>query len=318
MSALRPVPTAQQHRREVQWLSYKFSRYREDGTNPKRGPTVGEHRHLTLPVPKEDLHKVNAAEGPIQWKPYVRSKPYKVPDLDNILVHDVKRRSRPVFQRLQDVHTWFTGPGTHYQKVLGWGSSNLALHYKYGNADDARDFVLKVGLHDPTDDFRIRREEGMLRKIRRSHHIVQSISRQQISKQPRRNPSSIVLRSYAIIDDSERDRSSDDESVSGESGPAPKRRRTTFTVEKRARKDDRIRIAYTTGGQTRFIRESGYHDEQNPDVSEHRDFLLLEYMENGSLAAFIWKLNEQNKKCPNRVLWSFWACRKFFAWAAAK
>lgn len=44
---------------------------------------------------------------------------------------------------------------------------------------------------------------------------------------------------------------------------------------------------------------------------DYKDYLLLEFAENGDLEKFIIKMNERNLMVPNRVLWSFWLCCEF-------
>lgn len=53
--------------------------------------------------------------------------------------------------------------------------------------------------------------------------------------------------------------------------------------------------------------------------NKRRDFIVLEFMENGDLASLIHKLVRETQaagntivagRVPNRVLWAFWLCRK--------
>lgn len=58
----------------------------------------------------------------------------------------------------------------------------------------------------------------------------------------------------------------------------------------------------------------------DPDDAFHKDYIISDFMSNGDLASLIWRLLDQNETTiPNRVLWSFWLCRKlriapFYSW----
>ncbi|KAK9771651.1 putative Protein kinase domain-containing protein [Seiridium cardinale] len=298
------------HREELQWLSYKFDRYREDGMNPRRAPTVGERRDWELPRPVDSRHGLQPAQGPIEYKPSVR--PPAGPNLDKVTTaRGLGRHARAVFDRLQDTHKWFNGdpwfhhPSVVYHKLLGYGASNLALHYTFGAADLERNFVLKVGLHDPLNDPRIRKEAKMLRKVRRSQHIVQALKPSQFGLASSTGPAQEPME---LDDSSAPDDSSSDETVSSNSGPEPKRKRRDFTDGQLARKDRRMRGTIAGRLRPRDNRRREYIAEKEESPAAQREYLLLEYMENGTLEDFIWRLNELDQKCPNRVLWSFWVC----------
>lgn len=58
-------------------------------------------------------------------------------------------------------------------------------------------------------------------------------------------------------------------------------------------------------------------EEIENNVGEGHNYLIMEYLQLGSLANLIVKLNERQPeddrllKIPNRVLWGFWLCRKW-------
>lgn len=58
-------------------------------------------------------------------------------------------------------------------------------------------------------------------------------------------------------------------------------------------------------------------EQLNSNNGRHlQDYIVLEYVQNGELAGLIYKLsadmrqNGADGRIPNRVLWSFWLCRK--------
>lgn len=294
---------AERHKEEVQWLSYKFERYREDGTDPARHPASAEYRCRELPVPVDHRHGIQSAQGPIEFRrcarPRSRVNLDKSISADNLNAHD-----RSAFERLRDTQIWFNGNDIYYQKVLGYGASNLALHYKYGTGMGAKDFVLKVGLENPIEDHRIRKEAIMLRKVRHSQHVIQERNPRTIGKErlecARLRPSSDDSSSPAD--------SSGDESAPSDVEPEPKPKRKR--LDRNDIRNRKRRIRNRIGAYDRDVEQKHNAANNDPDPSNNRDYLLLEYMENGDLQQLIWRLNEQKQTCPNRVLWSFWVCCK--------
>lgn len=302
--AERDEREAAKHEKKVQWLSYKFERYREDGTDTAKRPTRAEWGKRKLPVPADHRNGIQVALGPVEFEPCVG--PAVLPDLDNTGSADdlPDARDRAAVEKLHDLQTWFNGTDIHYQKVLGYGSSNLALHYKFGSGPGATDFVLKVALGNPREDPRIRKEAEILRKVRRSQHIVQTISPRDIGKAARTD-----ARPQPPDDDSSgvEEKSSGDESAPSDNGPEPRtkrRKRDEGELRDRSKGVRRRRREYK---RARRDREAA---ADAADPLQNRDFLLLEYMENGDLESLIQRLNERKQTCPNRVLWSFWVCRK--------
>jgi hypothetical protein len=303
-----PEARVSAHRQDVRWLSYKFDRYREDGTAPPRAPTVGEHGKWELPVPKEFRHGLRPAQGPVEWKPIVA--PVRAPaDIEHkINTVGLHKQERNVWRHLQNVHSWFHHDNVEYQRLLDYGDHNLAMLYSFDDKKgNSRDFVLKIGRHKPLNDPRIRRERRMLQKVRRSQHIVRMYNPEDlgltVSPGPRLEFDEVDDSDPPLLD-------SGDDSPSDEE-PMPKRRRQDYTKTQLKRKKKQIEAAYWKRTDRLSIAgRTPIHDATVAPMGR-RDFILLEYMPNGNLESLIARLNEADEVCPNRVLWSFWVCRTY-------
>ncbi|KAF7536522.1 hypothetical protein G7054_g4505 [Neopestalotiopsis clavispora] len=300
-----PEARVSAHSQDVRWLSYKFDRYREDGTAPPRAPTVGEHGKWELPVPKEFRHGLRPAQGPVEWKPIVA--PARAPaDIEHkINTVGLHKQERHVWRHLQNVHSWFHHDNVEYQRLLDYGDHNLAMLYSFDDKKgNSRDFVLKIGRHKPLNDPRIRRERRMLQKVRRSQHIVRMYNPEDLGLTVSPGP----RLEFDKVDDSDPPLSDSGDDSPSDEEPTPKRRRQDYTKTQLKRKKKQIEAAYWKRTDRLSIAgRTPVHDATVAPMGR-RDFILLEYMSNGNLESFIARLNEADEKCPNRVLWSFWVC----------
>jgi hypothetical protein len=132
----------------------------------------------------------------------------------------------------------------------------------------------------------------IFQKLFRAAHIVQVVPPEDIGKDAKRKS-----RPNPAQDDSsdEDDDSSGDEDVSP---PAKKKSKSTMTDEElleRASKWD-LPAEQRKG----FQREA-------PNAKD-KDYLILEFVENGDLSNLIGKVVEERRRIPNRILWRFWLC----------
>ncbi|KAI0126081.1 hypothetical protein BJ170DRAFT_725884 [Xylariales sp. AK1849] len=275
----------------LQRSNYKFERYRRYGhdINWFAGTTLAVQAAYTrLPVPSTDQLRLFWSTGAWKASPFARQG--SVGDTQQTLT------------RYDEVTQWFGSPPRwNPQKALGVGGLGMAIHYKYkpnGTTDaQSRDFVLKVPIdQDDWQDVNARNEEKNTKRVQGSAHCIQTIEPWQVKGPPKEK----FIRGLPDL------LPSDDSSVDGsENEKKPRsrpKRRSTWTAaykehkrQKRARRDREIREE---------IDEAG-------DRPPPKDYILLEYLENGSLASLLYKLRSAEKgegAIPQRVLWSFWLC----------
>ncbi len=87
--------------------------------------------------------------------------------------------------------------------------------------------------------------------------------------------------------------------------------RRRHRIPKRMSRNDRY---WRRKRERRRIRNAEVEEkiEIQEQIGQRRDYIIMEYLQNGSLAGLIVKLNElKADKIPNRVLWGFWLCRKY-------
>ncbi|KAI1385713.1 kinase-like protein [Hypoxylon trugodes] len=194
---------------------------------------------------------------------------------------------------LKEAREYFDTPQMKYQKVLGFGGLGMALHYKYeGNHQThrpARDFVIKVSVGSWVDEDL--RDEA----LRGSAHCVQLLFPEEVE-----GPElSQYVRKPRGDDSSDDSVSSGDESITGPTRLARNPRR----LMQQAEKQERLRR---------------WHERLNewinrPHDENRKDYLLLEYLEGGTVQDLIEKMKRFQKKgypiwVPNRILWQIWLC----------
>ncbi|KAI0966215.1 hypothetical protein F4678DRAFT_450478 [Xylaria arbuscula] len=206
----------------------------------------------------------------------------------------------------RELVAYFREPRYVVQKTLGIGGNGLAVHFldrgPSGTENPGRDIVIKAALAGWESE-NIEDEKRMMRKVKGSAHCVQIIEPQDIRTREE-NPVPMQL-----ID---RDSSTDGNSSGNDSSTrtevqrrhrVPKRRSRSnqYWIRKKARKFQRaIEI------QREIRRQEA--------IGERKDYIIMEYLHNGSLASLIMKLNDEKiqdpnlTRIPNRVLWGFWLC----------
>ncbi|KAI1272840.1 kinase-like domain-containing protein [Xylaria sp. FL0933] len=214
------------------------------------------------------------------------------------------RRSAEAQKRYREVVKYFGEPRYAVQKPLGMGGNGLAIHVKdngpLSTVNPGRDIVVKVALAEWQWDPMVG-EKKMMRKVKGSAHCVQIIEPQDIGK-PEEEPVTLPLAEW---DSSTESDSSGNESL------------TRNQVQRRHRipkRKSRGNQYWRDRKRRREERDKEIEDEIANQVGERKDYIIMEYLRNGSLASLIIKLNERKKqdpniaKVPNRVLWGFWLC----------
>ncbi|KAK8045501.1 kinase-like domain-containing protein [Apiospora rasikravindrae] len=201
-------------------------------------------------------------------------------------------------QALRFTRAYFErAPRYLYRRVLGRGGQGTAFKMTYtvpaSNAEI--NFVLKTaGLNALHQD--IRREARMMEKLKRSAHCVQILHSSGKSRfdKPNANDSS---------DDPDEDSSGDDEDPANPPRPPRPARTTEQKVQAHAQKEWRV--------DRRMRLPNPFNDYTDAELELGRfDFIFMEYMELGSLEEVLFRFadDNQDKKIPNAVLWSFWLC----------
>ncbi|ETS76688.1 hypothetical protein PFICI_12075 [Pestalotiopsis fici W106-1] len=170
-------------------------------------------------------------------------------------------------------------------KVLARGGYAMAVHYKHNVNGVDRDIVSKIGLN-------ARGAESL--RQRQAAHSIQLYDVPGLRARPTRPPE-------PLSDDSSDDQLTeyDDDGV-GDPRPwrvrRPRRNRSWLEDDAKNRAHESRRQAYDAWMSA------------NPNPND--DWLLLEYMENGSLSELIKRRTERAdpNPPPNRVLWAFWLC----------
>ncbi|RYP17403.1 hypothetical protein DL765_004533 [Monosporascus sp. GIB2] len=144
------------------------------------------------------------------------------------------------------------------------------------------------------------KEKMAMRKLSRAAHIVQEAPPDPIGKPARKN----IPLQWREDDSSDEYDSSGDEDTP-EYRPANRRRRkarSDFTPQELAAKVRRW-----------FGPPPTVNNDNGPLVvgeasDGEKDFIVLEYLENGDLRNLVAKVRNMGAEFPNRVLWSFWLC----------
>lgn len=141
-----------------------------------------------------------------------------------------------------------------------------------------------------------------LQWARRSAHCIQSIDAAKLKIPYRPN-----YTNQLPSDDS----SADDSGSGSDTGVVPRRagRKRGWRAAQDAQYWDAKR-------QRKAIREAELDTIITAQGRHQKAYMFLEFLENGSLAALIRKLNAyedegEEIRIPNRVLWSFWLCSKW-------
>ncbi|KAI0429359.1 kinase-like domain-containing protein, partial [Xylaria sp. FL1042] len=214
-------------------------------------------------------------------------------------------RSAQGQRRYRDVTAYFGEPRYAVQKVLGMGGNGLALHFKdrgsLSTANPGRDIVIKVALEGwECDDIVV--EKRMMRKVKGSAHCVQIIDPQDVGKTEEPAPLQLL----------EFDSSTDDDSSGNESSTRAQVQRRHRIPKRKSRSDQYWRRKKRRKNER--VEELDEEITKQEKLGARRDYIIMEYLHNGSLGSLIVKLNEKKKldprfaRVPNRVLWGFWLC----------
>ncbi|RYP91544.1 hypothetical protein DL770_002324 [Monosporascus sp. CRB-9-2] len=298
------------HLANMQKSNWEMQQYRtRDGGAFAPGPVLWP----MLPVPWRD--RAAAAPSPFQlhgnvWRKH-RIHPNQAPILDQI-IHESQlgsEQDRRAWRRLQESKVFFgTGgatPGTQktwrYRRVLGFGGNGLAAHWRVheDGGKTHRDVAVKIQLRS-WRSLGLKKEKMIMRKLSRAAHIVQEVPPDPIGKPPHQN---IPLEWMEDDSSDEYDSSGDEDTPAYR--PANRRRRkarSDFTPQELAGKVKRwFGPPPTVNNDNRPPVVGGVPDDE-------KDFIVLEYLENGDLRNLIAKVRNMGAEFPNRVLWSFWLC----------
>ncbi|KAK6073202.1 hypothetical protein SCUP234_08800 [Seiridium cupressi] len=281
----------------VKQYNYSFGKYRSDGQVVNSSRPLSKFQDFVVPA----IAKPPIFDGG-DWEPWLYRE-RQVPGTDLMGSVDLAPGSRNSRHRARYRETteFFTNASPNWtpRKILGRGGQGMAIHYTYNTGVPpgyrGRDIVVKIGL-DGWSDESLRLEERVTRRMRRSAHCVQLIEPQNAGL-PRREP----WLEKDPLDDS----SAEEESDYDDDGASRPRRRP------QARKRGDRSQAY-------WVNKDRIHVERYQRVKrqildrgrgDRKDYILLEFMENGCLAGLINKLAEDpNSSIPNRILWAFWLC----------
>ncbi|KAI0142448.1 kinase-like protein [Hypoxylon sp. NC0597] len=294
--------------------NWRFSNYRTIGGKEPSNPTFGYYRTQWLEHPFPRKGRPKRRQEPVRFIPRV----YQQMEGNRPLRENIQKR-------LDEAKEWFVEKGRFdFVRPLGYGGLGLTIQYKWRSSEAGipdRDVVLKVALNG-WDDYSIREEERQTRKVARAAHCIQQIKPEDIGLNPR---TKFQYELPDMFDSSSEDSQSSGEESREDEPPSlqvPTRRwRTThdpeYMAEKELRHRERIRQATERNEERQgmlFLAEEEIENGRQPDFdlndwdADHKDYMVLEFMEHGDLAHFIYKVNELGEEVPNRVLWSFWIC----------
>ncbi|KAI2467378.1 kinase-like protein [Annulohypoxylon bovei var. microspora] len=300
----------QTYEEDCQLVSLQFDLFRRAGRIPFWNASAvlsyrNEWANTLLPKPEQPLFWAGERFRWDQEKYDIGSNDY-LPDLDNPW-----SASEPRIQRAKDVYNdarkYFETNNNQFvfHKVLGMGGLGMALHYRYKGVEPFKDVGVKISRNGWIADD-IRREENATRAMQRAAHCIQVI-----------DPPSVGLEREKYVtppdvhDSSEESESSGDESAADTEARPPRRPRSAITAEEQTTRMQRLidREINRLGGQ---VATMGISD-QGQSRGERKDYMLMEYVEGGSLDNLIRRLQEPDEggemvKIPNKVLWSLWLC----------
>ncbi|KAK6069828.1 hypothetical protein SCUP515_08841 [Seiridium cupressi] len=275
------------YKKKVQKFNYQFGKYREEGRGIHEWVDEQLYKDFTVPAAaKPPLFD----GGPWEKEDYTYDA---APEADYMGAADLPAGTQEgtIQKRYRESTQWFndTSPTWVAKKVLGQGSNGFAVHYNYlapgPLVGPGVDIVVKLGIAGwEIDD--LWREERITKYV---------------GLPPR-------LKKIASVP---REDSSDDESTDDEAPARRTRNRTRARGQtiKRKDRDEAYRNAKDAAHQRR-VREADALLAGG--ILGRRDFVLLEHVENGSLASLIKKLtvdgSRDSVRIPNRVLWAFWLC----------
>ncbi|KAI0600485.1 hypothetical protein F4775DRAFT_67015 [Biscogniauxia sp. FL1348] len=308
--------------------NYKFHLYRKTG-RPRFSPEEEawyRTKWLQYHYPREGTANPRASRMEPR-RPTIYGRPPKQPSLLDDAPGLGDARFQKVRERFRRASTWFQKKGPfEFVRPLGYGGLGLTIQYKYTEIEPALNLVLKIALHGWTDRS-LSNEEESTRQVARAAHCVQMIPPEKVGMGPKKRSR---FKQPNFLDSSDEGISSGEESRGEEPKEKPKSRRWMLINERqkmqiklRAFADRKDIWKGLVDQRNELLRARARKRQEEGEESQassvgdpandqweldYKDYLLLEFAENGDLANFIYKINETRQRVPNRVLWSFWLC----------
>ncbi|KAI1636932.1 hypothetical protein F4809DRAFT_661876 [Biscogniauxia mediterranea] len=325
---LDPRRRAQTFEERYRVDNYRFHLYRTAGKGRFNQDEEALYRTKWLDYP---YPRGGTADPRANTKGATRPGYYKRPPKPPSLLDDAPglgdAKFKMVRERFQRASTWFQKKGPfEFVRPLGYGGLGLTLQYKYTDIAPVMNLVLKIAIRG-WDDKSLRNEEENTRQVARAAHCIQMIPPERVGMRPKKRSR---FRQPNHFDSSDEGISSGEESRGEEPKEKPKSRRWRLENERQKmqlklqllsdrkdiwrdlvkRRNKRLQARAIKRQQEGEASQASTTDDPLDEEWEldYKDYLLLEFAENGDLANFIYKTNEMGEKVPNRVLWSFWLC----------
>ncbi|TGJ79565.1 hypothetical protein E0Z10_g9213 [Xylaria hypoxylon] len=208
-------------------------------------------------------------------------------------------------RRYRQLKAYFGESRYVMQKILGFGGNGLATHFRdrgpSSTDDPGKDFVIKIALSG-WQNWALTEEMvfGKSKKVKGSAHCVQMFEPEDIGKHEERE--------VRLLHGN--DSSTDDDSSGNESSNAVEVRRRHRIPKRRTRSQQH----WIRKKEKRRIRKRQIDVEWQLQERKRKNYIILEYLQHGSLATLIfkhvaiWKEYGELVMVPNRVLWGFWLC----------
>ncbi|OTA88769.1 hypothetical protein M434DRAFT_374553 [Hypoxylon sp. CO27-5] len=300
---------------EYRAQNWRFNNYRERGGREPSDDSFAQVRTQWMehPFPRKGRLRRRQAQ-PVRFIP----RNYEDSQGNRVLSENVQKR-------LDEAKEWFVEKGQFdFIRPLGYGGLGLTIQYKWKSSRVGvpdRNVVLKVAL-DGWEDDDIRIEEKQTRQLGRAAHCIQQIKPEDIGLKPK---SKFRFELPDFLDSSSEDSQSSGEESRDDEAPSPpvptRRWRMTHEPEYMADKADRHRDRINRIEERNAEREGmliiaeedaaeGLELKFDPKDwdADHRDYMVLEFMEHGDLAHLLFKIIESGEVVPNRILWNFWLC----------
>ncbi|KAK7751341.1 hypothetical protein SLS62_006747 [Diatrype stigma] len=301
---------------EVRAENFRFEQYRLHGTGPY-GPTEYAYMRdewMARPFPRVGHGTPAIRSGKVavsREQQILRGR--KMPSLLGNSPHDNDPGFVRARTRFHEAKNWFLTQGPFdFVRPLGYGGLGLTIQFKTRDATPMN-IVLKIALEGWVDED-IGQERKATRQLARAAHCIQLI-----------DPASVGLQQekYKFVMPDQYDSSAAEGSSSGEESrddapppPGPTRRaQLADPVMRKKILDRRKRRREQTArcNEALEIRDSLLEQRARGvelmagNVArfqlDYKDYLLLEFAENGDLEKFIIKMNERDLMAPNRVLY---------------
>ncbi|KAH6655892.1 hypothetical protein BKA67DRAFT_251365 [Truncatella angustata] len=293
------------YQRNVRRLNHGFSLYRSSVANPNAPRQPAEYMH----------YHVLAREHPEVFDGVQQVLPLGMYEAPSRLSYDLlgariprDHADRPLQNRVRKCTRWFTARDPQWvaRRVLGAGGAGIAILFNYSGPGSSAlldgDVVVKIA-NQSWDSQELRLEARATKRQRFSAHCIQMMEPEDLN----------LARQAPALDPLPSDDSSHDE-LTDEERPGPRTRRRPLRPRPRRERSayhwklHKQRHKNLYDGRKNMLKT----DDEQARISDRRDFILLEYMQNGSLGGLIDRLVKEGGgdlvEIPNRVLWAFWLC----------